>query len=108
MKGCIVARYLMIVNVAMAAAGTCHATPQQTDNENNGGQSTITVPAQKKTSGTGQSHSDWLTSSRTDLESASDRFVNDQIQLVTSPTRIRLSDVEWLVPFAGITSGMIL
>jgi hypothetical protein len=33
MRGCIVARYLMIVNVAMAAAGTCHATPQQTDND---------------------------------------------------------------------------
>src|SRR6202051_2387576 len=111
MKGCIVARYLMILNMAMAAAGTCHATPQQTDNENSGGQSTattITAPAQKKTSGPDQSHSDWLTSSRTDLESASGRFVNDQIQVVTSATKLRLSDVEWLLPFAGITSGMIL
>jgi membrane-associated phospholipid phosphatase len=110
MKGCIVARYLMIVNVAMAA-GTCYATPQQRDNENSGGQAaatTITVPTEKQASRTVQSHSDWLTGSRTDLESASGRFVNDQIQLVTSPTRIRLSDVEWLVPFAGITSGMIL
>jgi membrane-associated phospholipid phosphatase len=110
MRGCIVARYLMIVNVAMAAAGTCHATPQQTDNDNSGGQSTattITVPAAKKTSGTDHSHSHWLTSPRADLESASGRFVNDQIQLVTSPMRFRLSDLEWLVPFAGITSGMI-
>src|ERR1700676_3101593 len=111
MKGCIVARYLMIVNVAMAAAGTCRATPQQTDNDNSGGQATVTtiaVAGQKKTSGSGQPHPDRLTGSRADLESASGRFVNDQIQLVTSPTKLRLSDVEWLLPFAGITSGMIL
>jgi membrane-associated phospholipid phosphatase len=111
MKGCTVARYLMIVNVAITAGGTCRATPQRTDSENTGGQSTaatITVPAEKKHSGIGQPHSDWLTRARTDLESAGGRFVKDQIEIVTSPARLRFSDAEWLAPLAGITSGMIL
>src|ERR1700726_4477088 len=110
MKGCTVARYLMIVNVAIAAAGTCHASPQQTNSESTNAQSTVTtvaVPAATKHSGIGQPHSDWLTNSSHDLEGAGGRFVNDQIEMVTSPTRLRLSDTEWLVPLAGITSGMI-
>jgi membrane-associated phospholipid phosphatase len=111
MKGCTVARYLMIVNVAIAATSSCHASPQQTDSEKTAAQSTtgtITVPTEKTYLRAVQPHSGWLTNSWTDVESAGDRFVDDQIQLLTSPMRLQLSDAEWLVPFAGITSGMIL
>lgn len=105
------ARYLMIVNMAIAATSSCHASPQQTDSEKTAAQSTagtITVPAEKTYLRAVRPHSDWLTNSWTDVESAGDRFVDDQIQLLRSPTKFRLSDAEWLVPFAGITSGMIL
>jgi hypothetical protein len=111
MKGCTVARYLIIVNVAIAATNTCHALPQQTDSEKTSAQSTartISVPAEKPYLRAVQPHSDWRTNSWTDVETAGDRFVDDQIQLLTSPKRLRLSDLEWLVPFAGVTSGMIL
>ena len=34
-------------------------------------------------------------------------FVSDQKDIWTSPTRIQPTDAEWLVPFAGITAGLI-
>ena len=34
-------------------------------------------------------------------------FVEDQKQIWTSPSRIRLSDATWLVPLGGITAGLL-
>jgi membrane-associated phospholipid phosphatase len=36
------------------------------------------------------------------------RFLNDQKQIWTSPTRLRLPDLDWLVPAAGFTTGLIV
>jgi membrane-associated phospholipid phosphatase len=110
-KGIIVTRYLMIVNLVVGTAGTCRATPQQTDDVSNDmrfSSTTINATDTRSNSSISQLHPDWLTSSRTDVEIAGRRLVEDQIQLWTSPAKIRLSDAEWLVPFAGITSGMML
>ena len=35
-------------------------------------------------------------------------FVHDQKQIWTSPSRIRLSDANWLVPLGGITAGLFV
>ena len=35
-------------------------------------------------------------------------FLQDQKQIWTSPMRLRFSDTEWLVPFAGITAGLLV
>lgn len=35
-------------------------------------------------------------------------LVCDQKQIWTSPFRIRLKDAQWLVPFAGVTTGLIV
>jgi len=35
-------------------------------------------------------------------------FVDDQKQIWTSPSRIRLSDANWLVPLGGITAGLFV
>jgi membrane-associated phospholipid phosphatase len=35
-------------------------------------------------------------------------FVEDQKQIWTSPSRIRLSDANWLVPLGGITAGLFV
>jgi hypothetical protein len=32
----------------------------------------------------------------------------DQAQISTSPFRLRLKDAQWLVPFAGVTTGLIM
>ncbi len=34
-------------------------------------------------------------------------FLQDQEQIWTSPTRLRFSDTEWLVPLAGISAGLL-
>lgn len=36
------------------------------------------------------------------------RFVRDQREIWTSPTRLRFSDTEWLVPLSGITAGLFV
>lgn len=36
------------------------------------------------------------------------RFVNDQKEIWTSPTRLRFPDAQWLVPLSGITAGLFV
>jgi membrane-associated phospholipid phosphatase len=36
------------------------------------------------------------------------RFVTDQREIWTSPARLRISDMDWLVPLSGITAGLIV
>lgn len=35
-------------------------------------------------------------------------FVEDQKQIWTSPSRVRLSDANWLVPLGGVTAGLLV
>ncbi len=35
-------------------------------------------------------------------------FVNDQVQIWSSPAKIRRSDMQWLVPLSGITAGLLV
>src|SRR5277367_3980068 len=35
-------------------------------------------------------------------------FLLDQQQIWTSPAKLRLSDVQWLVPLSGITAGLFV
>jgi Capsule assembly protein Wzi/PAP2 superfamily len=42
------------------------------------------------------------------LESLGKRLIFDQREIWSSPARLRWTDAEWLVPVAGITTGMIL
>jgi membrane-associated phospholipid phosphatase len=36
------------------------------------------------------------------------RFLDDQRSVWTSPTKLRISDTEWLVPLSGITAGLFV
>jgi hypothetical protein len=36
------------------------------------------------------------------------RFLDDQQRVWTSPTKIRFSDTEWLVPLSGFTAGLVV
>jgi membrane-associated phospholipid phosphatase len=110
MKGTTLARYLMIVNMTVSAASACAALPQQDEkgNVNENSSATRTVPNTKTVTVTSQQPSDWLGRVRNDLEQASTTFLEDQKQIWISPLKLRLSDAEWLVPLAGITSAGIL
>ncbi len=36
------------------------------------------------------------------------RFLEDQEQIWTSPTKVRFTDTQWLVPLSGITAGLFV
>ena len=36
------------------------------------------------------------------------RFLDDQQRVWTSPTKLRFSDTEWLVPLSGFTAGLVV
>jgi hypothetical protein len=42
------------------------------------------------------------------LKALGKEFLRDQEQIWTSPAKIRLSDVQWLVPLSGITAGLFV
>src|ERR1700730_6536078 len=41
------------------------------------------------------------------FSSTGKQFLSDQKAIWTSPARLRWSDTEWIIPVAGITTGMI-
>ncbi|MGH9502869.1 MAG: capsule assembly Wzi family protein [Terriglobales bacterium] len=94
------------VSLLVAGPAVCCAQAQpldgQTMGNNSGGSKDKTKPAQ----GSGEVEEDSVqASSFTELGKD---FLRDQQQIWTSPSRIRFSDTEWLVPFAGITAGLFV
>jgi hypothetical protein len=111
MKGTTVARYLMIANMMLAATGPCLASPQQQEGESSSRDfvsTTIDAPAAKSEAPPSARHADWRMSPGSDFVSTTGRLFEDQKQIWTSPFRLRLSDAEWLVPVAGVTTGFLL
>src|SRR6516225_7288106 len=47
-------------------------------------------------------------SSRRGLAKLGEDFLVDQKQIWTSPTRLRLSDADWLVPIGGFTAALFV
>src|SRR6266478_5043457 len=47
-------------------------------------------------------------SSRRGFRGLGKRFLEDQEQIWTSPTKVRFTDTQWLVPFSGITAGLFV
>ena len=105
------AGYLMIAGVTMVAQRTLAACPQQALADDAPGyvtSSAIQTPAPNRPRAVHKSNENWLLRSGTEAEAAGQRFLSDQREIWTSPLRIKVADAEWLVPVAGITTGMIL
>jgi hypothetical protein len=110
-KGITLARYLMIANMTITAAGACAASPQQQKGESSSREfasTTIEVPAAKTETRPSAQHSNWLMTSGSGISNTAGRLFEDQKQIWTSPLRLRLSDAEWLLPAAGVTTGFLL
>jgi Capsule assembly protein Wzi/PAP2 superfamily len=108
MKGVTLASYLIIVNLAWA--GSLAASPQQQEGESSSEftSTTIDAPTAKPEMRPSVQHPDWLTASDSRLATTLARFFEDQKQIWTSPLRLRLSDAEWLVPVAGLSTAFFL
>ncbi|MGC1647197.1 MAG: hypothetical protein WA741_15380, partial [Candidatus Sulfotelmatobacter sp.] len=111
MKGITLARYLMIVTMAMAAGGARAESPQQVeDDESVSGAASAKVeaPPAKAFGSTSRQYPAWSKTPFADRGSAGSRLFEDQKQIWTSPLRLRFPDAEWLLPVAGISSALIL
>lgn len=103
------ARYWMIASMTLTAAGFCSACPQQqSENASSESASTsIEAPTANTTTSLSQQRPNWLTDLRDDLVTVPAHLFDDQKQIWTSPLHLRLSDTEWLLPLAGVTSAAI-
>ncbi len=113
MKGITLARTLMIAGMMTATRQTLAAYPQQAlpdDVATYSSTSAIQTPVAQpnRTRFVHQEDQNWLLRRETDVGSASKRFFYDQKEIWTSPLRLKPADAEWLIPVAGITTGMIL
>jgi hypothetical protein len=110
MKGITLACYWMLVSAAIAAAGSPSAFAQEaqtTTAMTRADSNVIEKPVEKMSATNEPSKRGYLTDFGSPVNFA-DRFFDDQKQIWSSPRRFRLSDAEWLVPIAGVTTGMIL
>ena len=113
MKGIALARYVMIAGMMIATGKTLAACPQQAlrdDAAVYSSSSSIQTP-QPQANRTRMAHEEnqnWLLRRETDVGTASKRFFSDQKEIWTSPLRLKPADAEWLIPVAGLTTGMIL
>jgi capsule assembly protein Wzi/PAP2 superfamily protein len=101
----------MIAGMTMAAAGVRAASPQQQEGESSSKQpaaTSIDAPIPNAEWRPSVQHPNWITTPASDLLTTTGRLAEDQKQIWTSPLRLRLSDAEWLVPVAGVTTGFLL
>lgn len=67
--------------------------------ESNAGEKIVTDP---------DSGSEFNAARPLSLKALGKEFLRDQEQIWTSPAKLRLSDVQWLVPLSGITAGLFV
>jgi membrane-associated phospholipid phosphatase len=112
MKGRTLARYLILVNTVFAAAGAPLALPQQEPTVSPAQETSTTIEAPRSTPTVNTNNSTqtspWLANTLDNTTTAATRIFDDQKHIWLSPLNLRLSDAEWLMPFTGLTSAMIL
>lgn len=104
------ANFLMVANLTIGAAKV-PAQPQDqrtssTQHRSQGSAKEFPVPNPDASHSLW--HFNWVTAVRNDFATAPADIFTDQKQFWTSPAKLRLSDAEWLLPLAGITSAAIL
>ena len=113
MRGIALARYLMVAGMVTATGKNPAACPQQAlpdDEPAYSSSSSIQTPQPQpnRRNIVREQNEDWLLRRETEVGTASKRFFSDQKEIWTSPLRLKPADAEWLIPVAGLTTGMIL
>ncbi len=102
---------MMLTNVTLTASLATPAIPQQTDEQpviHNSSPPALLSPQPKPAIPTHRRQTDWLRSPESSFDTVGNRIFSDQKNIWTAPFQLRRSDAEWLVPVAGITTGLIL
>lgn len=93
------------VSLPVAKPAVCAAQTQQLDGQTMG--NTSNGPEDKTSPAPSSKVEEESVQASSFTELGKD-FLRDQRHIWTSPSRIRFSDTEWLVPFAGITAGFFV
>jgi Capsule assembly protein Wzi/PAP2 superfamily len=99
---------LIFTNVTLTSNLVMASAQQPEDRATYVSTSAIESPQPKPPERKQAAQNNWPLKPESPLEIAGKRLLSDQAMLWSSPARIRWSDAEWLVPFAGITTGFIL
>jgi hypothetical protein len=94
------------VSLMVAESGFCAAQVQPLDGQTAG--STRSTPEDKKKPAPSPDRVEEESVQTSRFTELGKDFLRDQEQIWTSPSRIRFSDSEWLVPLSGITAGFFV
>lgn len=99
------------MSVVVPRPGFCVPPPQQVEGQTAAPRNTVEAKDDSKVKA-GDNSADpekWqIPPSPLRLRDLGRNFLQDQKQIWTSPTRLRFSDTEWLVPLAGISAGLVV
>ncbi len=93
-------------------AGVSRPAPRQTDQQN-GGDAKQSSPGTEAKETNGKKNasappSEYPAPRPRTFKEFGKEFLLDQEQIVTSPAKLQLSDVQWFVPLSGITAGLFV
>src|SRR5690348_13645488 len=98
------------MSVVVPRLGFCAPPPQQVETQTDRPGSTVEKQGSTKVKANDSSADPekWqMPANSLRLRDLGRNFLQDQEQIWTSPTRLRFSDTEWLVPLAGISAGLL-
>jgi hypothetical protein len=98
------------MSVVVPRPGLCAPLPQQAEAQTAAPRSKAETKDDRKVKASDSSaHPEkWkIPQSSLGMRDLGRNFLQDQRQIWTSPTRLRFSDTEWLVPLAGISAGLV-
>ena len=99
-------------SLTLTAAVSLAALPQAEEQAGEASKESSSVPKTKELSAEKKivtdPDSEFNAARPLSLKALGKEFLQDQEQIWTSPAKLRLSDVQWLVPLSGITAGLFV
>ena len=99
-------------SLTLTAAGSLAALPQAEEQAGEASKESSSVPKTKELTAekniVTDPDSEFNAARPLSLKALGKEFLQDQEQIWTSPAKLRLSDVQWLVPLSGITAGLFV
>jgi hypothetical protein len=112
MRAILLALIYAALDLSLCAAGSMAARPQAGEQQAVSEESKSTRAPETKMNAPKKNTNDaqWDNTEATprSVSGLGRRFLSDQEQIWTSPSKIRFSDTQWLVPLSGMTAGLFV
>jgi membrane-associated phospholipid phosphatase len=100
------------VGIAIAAASSWAASPPQAEQQDVTEKQSSSKPEKRQMKQpkpiAGIEDQEPIPTAQHGWKALGNDFLQDQVQIWTSPAKIRVSDAQWLVPLSGITAGLFV